>query len=86
MRAYVAHLRKSTADGSAPGSRKQRAAAVSPRALRWLLTRDRKDLDRQKQAQLDQLLKLSPEVQAVHGLLHVFLDMVRERKHEQLCP
>ena len=33
---------------------------------------------------LDQLLKLSPEVQVIHDLLHAFLDMVRERKHEQL--
>jgi transposase len=84
VRAYIAHLRKSTADGSAPRSRKQRSAAVSPRALRWLLTRDRKDLDEVEQAQLDQLWKLSSEVQAVHALLHAFLDMVRERKHKQL--
>jgi transposase len=84
VRAYVAHLRTSTAGGSAPRSRKQRAQAVSPRSLRWLLTRDRKDLDQEKQAQLDQLLKLSPEVQLVHVLLHGFLEMVRERKHEQL--
>jgi transposase len=48
------------------------------------LTRDRKDLDQEEQAQLDQLLKLSSEVQAVHALLHAFLDMVRERKHKQL--
>lgn len=84
MRAYVRHLRKSTADGSSPRSRKQRAVAVSPRALRWLLTRKRKDLDQEEQARLDQLLKLRPEVQAVHALLHAFLDMVRERRHEQL--
>lgn len=32
VRAYVHHLRTSTADGSAPRSRKQRAKAVSPRA------------------------------------------------------
>ncbi len=84
VRAYVAHLRKSTADGSAPRSRKQRAQAVSPRTLRWLLTRDRKDLNQEEQTQLDQILKLSPEVQVIHDLLHAFLDMMRERKHEQL--
>jgi len=84
VRAYVAHLRKSTAEGSAPRSRKQRAQAVSPRTLRWLLTRDRKDLNQEEQTQLDQLLKLSPEVQVIHDLLHAFLDMMRERKHEQL--
>jgi transposase len=84
VRAYVAHVRTSTADGSAPRSRKQRAQAVSPRTLRWLLTRDKKDLDQEEQAQLAQLLHLSPEVQIIHDLLHTFLDMVRERKHEQL--
>lgn len=84
VRAYVAHLRTSTADGSAPRSRKQRAQAVSPRSLRWLLTRDKKDLDQEEQAQLAQLLQLSPQVQIIYDLLHSFLDMVRERKHEQL--
>ena len=44
VRAYIAHLRTSTADGSAPRSRKQRAQAVSARTLRWLLTRDQEDL------------------------------------------
>lgn len=39
VRAYIAHLRTSTADGSMPRSRKQRAASVSPRELRWLLAR-----------------------------------------------
>jgi Transposase and inactivated derivatives len=84
VRAYVAHLRKSAADGGTPASRKERAQAVSPRALRWLLTRDRADLDQEEQAQLDQLLQVSSEVQVIHTLLHAFLNMVREHKHEQL--
>ena len=46
VRAYIAHLRTTTADGSAPRSRKERAAAVSPRALRWLLSRKRDDLEK----------------------------------------
>jgi transposase len=84
VRAYVAHLRSSTATGSAPRSRKQRAQTVSPRSLRWLLTRDREDLDPEEQARLDQLVQLSPEVQALHILAHAFLDMMRERQHERL--
>ena len=84
VRAYIAHLRMTTADGSLPRSRKERAAAVSPRALRWLLTRKRKDLDQEEQTRLDQLLHLAPEVQAVHSLLQAFLSMVRERKHQEL--
>ncbi len=35
VRAYVGHLRTTTAGGSPPRSRKERAKAVSPRALRW---------------------------------------------------
>ena len=69
VRAYIAHLRTTTADGSAPRSRKERAAAVSPRALRWLLSRKRDDLDQGDQTRLDQLLHLSPEVQAVYARL-----------------
>ena len=35
VKAYVGHLRTTTADGSPPRSRKERARAISPRALRW---------------------------------------------------
>jgi transposase len=84
VRAYVAHLRSTTADGSAPRSRKERAAASSPRALRWLLSRKREDLDREEQTRLEKLLRLSPEVQAVYTLLQAFLSIVRERKHQDL--
>ncbi len=84
VRAYVAHLRSSTADGSAPRSRKERAADSSPRALRWLLSRKREDLDREEQTRLEKLLSLSPEVQAVYTLLQAFLSIVRERKHQDL--
>lgn len=86
VRAYVAHLRKSTAEGQTPTLRKERTQAVSPRSLRWLLTRKRKDLDQEDQARLDQLLTLSEEVRTVHALLHAFLDLVRERKPERLRP
>jgi transposase len=84
VRAYVAHLRSTTVDGSAPRSRKERAKAISPRALRWLLTRKREDLEKEDQARLDQLLSLSPEVQAVYALLQAFMRMVRKREHQYL--
>lgn len=86
VRAYVAHLRTTTADGSSPHSRKERARGIAPRALRWLLARKREDLDREDQARLDQLLELSPEVPVLYALLHAFLLIVRERKQEQLRP
>jgi transposase len=84
VRAYVAHLRKSTANGESPARRAARAQALSPRALRWLLTHERKDLSQEEQAQLDQLLAVSEDVQTIHVLLHDFLDMVREHAHKQL--
>jgi transposase len=84
VRAYVGHLRTTNANGSPPRSRKERAKAISPRALRWLLTHQREELDQDEQAKLDQLLSLSPEVQAIHVLLQAFLSMVRQRKHQDL--
>ena len=84
VRAYVAHLRTTTADGTPPSSRKERAQALSPRALRWLLSRKREDLKREEQTRLDQLLGLSPQVETLYTLLQAFLKMVRERKHQDL--
>jgi len=84
VRAYIGHLRTTTADGSPPRSRKERAKALSPRALRWLLSRKREDLDQEEQTRLDQLLNLSPEVQIIYTFLQAFLQMVRERKHQDL--
>jgi len=86
VRAYIGHLRTTTADGSPPRSRKQRAQSISPRALRWLLARKRDDLDQKEQARLEQLLHLSPEVQTIYDLLQAFLSIARERKHQELRP
>jgi transposase len=84
VRAYIAHLRSTTADGTPPRSRKERAKAISPRALRWLLSRKREDLDQEEQSRLDQLLNLSPQVETIYTLLQGFLTMVSERKHQDL--
>ena len=84
VRAYLGHLRKSTAQGQTPRSRTQRAEAISPRELRWLLTRKREKLDQEDQARLDQLLTVSTDVQTVHTLVQSFLEMMRERKGNQV--
>jgi transposase len=84
VRAYVGHLRTTTADGSPPQSRKQRAKALSPRSLRWLLTRKRTALKQEEATRLDQLLSLSEEVETLYGFLQAFLTMVRERQHQDL--
>lgn len=49
-KAYVRFLQSSTTEGKAPRTRKQRAEAISPRELRWLLTRKREKLDQEEQA------------------------------------
>ncbi len=83
-KAYVRYLQSSTHDGKAPRTRTQRAEAISPRELRWLLTHKREKLDQEDQARLDQLLTVSTEVQTVHALVQSFLDMVRERTGKHL--
>jgi len=84
VRAYIGYLRTTTADGSPPRSRKERTKAHSPRGLRWLLSRKREDLNQEEQTRLDQLLSLSPEVRTMYAFLQAFLQMVRERKHQDL--
>ncbi len=83
-KAYVRYLQSSTKEGKAPRTRTQRAEAISPRELRWLLTHKREKLDQEDQARLDQLLTVSTEVQTVHALVQSFLELVRERKGQQL--
>ena len=78
------YLQSSTKEGKAPRTRTQRAEAISPRELRWLLTHKREKLDQEDQARLDQLLTVSTEVQTVHALVQSFLELVRERKGQQL--
>ena len=52
--------------------------------MRWLLAREREDLDKDDQTRLEQLLRLSPEAQTVYAFLQTFLSIVRERKHQEL--
>jgi transposase len=83
-KAYVRFLQASTTEGKAPRTRTQRAEAISPRELRWLLTLVHEKLDQEDQTRLDQLLTVSTEVQTVHTLVQSFLEMVRERTGEHL--
>lgn len=83
-KAYIKFLLSSTKEGKAPRTRTQRAEAVSPRELRWLLTHKREKLDQEEQERLSRLLTVSPDVQTVHRLAQEFLELVRERKGPQL--
>ena len=87
LRACVTHLRKNLPVKTA--SRRQASSSIrtipkTPRAIRWLLAQHREDLDPAERADLDRLLPSSEEVNALRSLLHTFLNMIRQRKHEQL--
>lgn len=87
VRALVARLRKqlpvkAPAKGTAPAT--IRATPTSPRELRWLLARCPEELEADEQADLERLLQINEEVRTLHTLLQRFLQIVRERKAEQL--
>lgn len=87
LRAYITQLRKqlpvqAPSGGQAPSS--VQTTAKTPREIRWLLTKHREDLDECELAELDRLLQTNEEVGVLRSLLHTFLNMVRQRKHEQL--
>jgi len=82
---YIRYLRKhhpSQTISSRP--RQQRSASASPRELRWLLARQREDLDEEQQARLNRLLAGSTEVQQIHELLQNFHVILRHKQHERL--
>jgi Transposase len=87
LRAFVTQLRKNLPVKMA--SRRQASSPIrtipkTPREIRWLLAKHREDLDPEERAALDRLLQSSEEVNALRSLLHKFLNMIRQRKHEQL--
>ena len=61
-----------------------RTIPTSPRELRWLLAKRSEKLEAEEQADLERLLQAGEEVRMLHTLLQSFLQMVRERKSEQL--
>ncbi len=81
---YIRYLRMHPAQATLPHPRQQRAASASPRELRWLLARQREDLDVEQQARLQRLLSVSTDVQQVYALLQNFHVMLRHKQHEQL--
>jgi len=81
---YIKYLRMYPSQSTLPHPRQQRAASASPRELRWLLARQREDLDEEQQARLQRLLTISTDVQRVHALLQNFHVMLRQKQHEML--
>ena len=89
LRAYVTQLRKHLPVKAPPGSQVPSSIptiAKTPREIRWLLAKHREELDEGELAELDRLLQSSEEVRTIRSLLHIFLNIVRQRKPEQLRP
>ncbi len=87
LRALVTHLRKQLPVKTTckrQASTTIRSIPKTPREIRWLLTKHREDLDQEERAALDRLLHSSEEVSTLRTLLHTFLNMLRQRKAEQL--
>ena len=70
VRAYVAHLRTSTAEGQTPTLRKERTQAIAPRSLRWLLTRERKDLEKTRTSSARSIAHITRQNVAVRLFAH----------------
>ena len=81
LKGSLAPLRPSTAKGATPLTGSQRGQALSPRSVRWLLMRERKDLDEEEQAQLDRLLAVSRGAERERSAAHVSFAATRA-KHQ----
>lgn len=84
VKEYVSYLRRDPSEVDVPQSRKNRAASAAPRELRWLLARQKEDLDQEQQAKLERLLEASTEVQRVYALLQNFHVMMKQKRDEML--
>lgn len=84
LKDYIRYLRTHPSQTISSRLRQQRSASASPRELRWLLARQREDLDEEQQARLNRLLASSTEAQQIHALLQNFHVMLRHKQHERL--
>jgi transposase len=88
VRSFVSRLRKGLPGMARPPKQAQREAGsvpiVSPRELRWLLSKREEELTPEEKDDLTRLLESSQEVKLVHQLLQDFLQMLRERRPEHL--
>jgi transposase len=88
VRSFVSRLRKRLPGRARPPKQAQREAGsvpiVSPRELRWLLSKREEELTPEEKDDLTRLLESSQEVKLVHQLLQDFLQMLRERRPEHL--
>jgi transposase len=89
LRAFVTQLRKQLPGKALEDSQVSpvfRTKVNTPREIRWLLAKHRDELTDEERSDLDRLLQASEEVRAIRSLLHTFLNIIRQRKSEQLRP
>ncbi len=86
VRNFVARLRKGLPGVARPPKQANTGPTLtlSPRELRWLLSKREKDLTSEEKSDLMRLLESSQEVKQVYQLLQSFLHLLRERQPEQL--
>ena len=87
VRSFVARLRQGRSGMARPPKRAKQTESPSfssPRELRWLLSKREEDLTSDEKYDLTRLLESFQEVKQVHQLLQAFLQMLRERRPEQL--
>jgi transposase len=87
VRNFVARLRKGLPGMARPPKQAKHGEsplALSPRELRWLLSKREEDLTLEEKSALMRLLESSQEVKQVYQLLQSFLQMLRARQPERL--
>ncbi|GAC1636564.1 MAG: hypothetical protein NVS4B9_29810 [Ktedonobacteraceae bacterium] len=84
MRNFVARLRRGLPGVARPLKQGGGASALSPRELRWLLSKREEELIAEEKSDLIRLLETSQEVKQVYQLLQSFLHMLRTRQPERL--
>jgi transposase len=89
MRNFVARLRKGLPGMARPPKHTKNGASasapiLSPRELRWLLSKREEDLTLEEKSELMRLSERSQEGKLVYHLLQAFLSMLRDRHPERL--
>ena len=88
VRNFVARLRKDLPGMLHPPRRANSGSvtpcATSPRAIRWLLTKQDEELESEEHADRDRLLEHSSDAKMLHQLIQQFMQMIRERQADQL--
>ena len=87
VRNFVARLRQGLPGVPRPpkhAKQTEQAVALSPRELRWLLSKREEELTSEEKDDLTRLLETFEEVKHLYHLLHSFLHMLRTRQPERL--